>query len=694
MKQAPIIDKVVLRGYELTIEEVVAVARYGAEVSLAASARHKIERCRTVVDVLVEEQVVAYGINTGFGALRSYLIPQEEIALLQQNLIRSHACGVGEPFAPEVVRAAILLRANALARGNSGVCVATVAALLQLLNLGICPVVPCQGSVGASGDLCPLSHIALVLIADADGQFFLHHPKQQEKTSRQKISPIPSTPQELAKVGFTPVILSYKEGLALNNGTQMMSAVACLALYDTWLLLHSAEMAFALSLEASQGVATSLDERIHRSRPLKFQQKVAKRLRGYIDGSAILTSPLNSAMLRQARQHCLALTQKLTTTDAKVTKTSKIKNDEAVPAKTIAMLKRLPDEIESLITAEQHWLDQHPHHHPWQISHDETSLRRVQVAVGKLATAIEACLPELAATPAGQQQLLQLEALERLVKQAAPAFCPIQDDYSFRCNCQVAACAWRAWDHACKIVAEEINAATDNPLIFPPQPPKKHKGSYRDWLRQHPDLCRQAVCSGGNFHGEPVGMVMDYLKIALCEIGSISERRIATLVDAHRSQGLPPFLADNPGLNSGLMIPQYTAAALVSENKILAHPATVDSIPTSAGAEDHVSMGTIAARHCAQVLNNVQQVVAIELFTAHQAVQFRLLKPGLLAKKLDHFFANLEIRNGNKTEIGIGFYTTDRVWAPMIYSLAEAIRHGQLEDYAVVAVKEGQAVKG
>jgi histidine ammonia-lyase len=671
------IQQVVVTGNDLSLAEVVAVARLGVPVSLAAESKTRIDRCRAVVEILVEEKIVAYGINTGFGALRNYVIPEDNIIELQRNLIRSHSCGVGIPFPSEVVKAAMLLRANALAKGNSGVRVAVVEALLAMLNLGICPVVPCQGSVGASGDLTPLSHIALVLMGDAGGLFYVGRPGQPAAGD---VAPRPSLPEELSRFGFTPVALSYKEGLALNNGTQMMTAIACLVLYDAYVLMHSAEMAAALSLEAEQGVATAFDARIHEVRPLAHQQEVAARLRQYVDKSAILTSMLNSSVVRQAEEMLEEFWHK----ERQKTRRKAIKKADGQPSRDWRdEIHALHDKISRLVSDEQTWVEQHVEAHPWQISHDTAGLSRVQQQVQAVQTDIYQIVEYHSELPPEARYLLQNLAV--LLHSAVVSMCPIQDDYSFRCHPQVIASAWRAWQHACEVASTEINSATDNPLIFPPEMPEqqKNKTSYREWLEQNIALCRNAVCSGGNFHGEPVGMVMDYLKIALAAVGNISERRVATLVDAHRSQGLPPFLTPDPGLNSGFMIPQYTAAALVSENKVLSHPATVDSIPTSANAEDHVSMGTIAARHCAEVLRNVGYIVAIELMTAHQALSFRRLKGGKLAQRLDKIFTELVVHSPQGDEQGIPFYRQDRVWTPVIETLACAVRQGKF-----AAIKE------
>ena len=457
-------------GEHLTLAEVVAVARAGAAVTLAPAALPAIAASRALVERIIAHGDTAYGINTGFGDLSRVAIPPARLAELQHNLLRSHAAGVGPALPRGVARAMVLLRANALAKGCSGVRPVVIERLLDLLNAGVTPVIPAQGSVGASGDLAPLAHLALVLIgegrATVDGE------------------ELPGA-VALQRRGLAPLTLAAKEGLALINGTQQMTAIGALALHDATVLLETAEVAAATSLEALRGTDTPFDPRIQAVRPHPGQTRVAGRLRALLAKSEIRASHRDPA------------------TDPRV-----------------------------------------------------------------------------------------------------------QDPYSLRCTPQVLGASWDALGYVRQVLTIELNSATDNPLCFADE------------------TDGGAVLSGGNFHGQPVAITMDLLKIAVAEIASISERRTYLLLDAARSD-LPPFLTRDPGLDSGFMTAQYTAAALVSENKVLAHPASVDSVPTSAGMEDHVSMGPIAARGAASIIANTARVLAIELLCAAQGVEFRApLRPG------------------------------------------------------------------
>ncbi len=450
-------------GNSLTIEDVTRVCREDIRVALDEGAKAGMEKSRAFVRKIVEEGRTVYGITTGVGELANQFIPRGKVEELQQNLIRSHATNVGAPFPEEVVRGIILLRANALAKGFSGVRVFLVETLLALLNKWVCPYIPSQGSVGASGDLSPLAHLALVLTGE--GECLLNGERA------------PSV-QVLQEAGIEPLSLQVKEGLALINGTQIMSALGCLVTTEASLLMKNAQIAGAMSLEALKGTSKAFDDKIHQVRPHPGQIRCASNMRKLAAGSAIIAS------------------------------------------------------------------------------HKDCE--------------------------------------------------KVQDAYTLRCIPQVYGPILETIDYARKVLQVEINSATDNPLVFPEE---------------------EEVISGGNFHGEPLAFIMDYLGIALAEIGDISERTVDRLVNPHVS-GLPPFLAHNSGLNSGFMISQYTAAALVSENKVLAHPASVDSIPTSAGQEDHVSMGSIAARHAWDILHNVEYVLAIEMLTAAQGMDFHPFKPG------------------------------------------------------------------
>lgn len=453
-----------LDGHSLTLDEVIRVARGCESVELSETGRRQVERSRAVVEKLLDSEQPVYGISTGFGDLSKIWISPPEREKLQRNLILSHAAGVGESLPQDVVRAAMLMRANSLAKGYSGIRPQTVDMLLAMLNKGVYPAVPCKGSVGASGDLSPLSHIALVIMGE--GRAFVQ-------------GKVVSGREALLTAGLQPLALGGKEGLALINGTQIMTAVGALVWHDAADLLKAADIAAAMSLEALRGTRTAFDLRISQVRPHLGQLATCKNMLKLTDDSRIMES----------HEHC-----------------------------------------------------------------------------GK-----------------------------------------VQDAYSLRCIPQVHGASRDALRRTLETLSIEMNSATDNPLILPDT---------------------GEVISGGNFHGQPVALVMDHMKIAIAEIGSISERRINRMLDAHLSD-LPPFLTAYPGVDSGLMITQYTAAALVSENKVLAHPACVDSIPTSANQEDHVSMGTIAARQAREMLENVRQVIAIEMLVATQGLDFlRPLEPG------------------------------------------------------------------
>jgi histidine ammonia-lyase len=458
--------EVQIDGETLTIEDVVGVARENAKVSISEKAKKRVRKCRETLEKLVDKNQVIYGVNTGFGALSNIVIPPQSLKQLQANLIRSHSAGVGKPLRTDVVRALMLLRANTLAKGYSGIRLETLEAIVEMLNKGVHPIIPSKGSVGASGDLAPLSHMVLVLIGEGEAEYKGEIMKGREA---------------MEKAGIKPIQLEVKEGIALNNGTQLMSAIAALTLYDAENLIKTAEVAAALTLEALLGVHDAFDEKIQKVRPYEGQEKTAENIRKLISGSKLIHTG----------------------------------------AQAMEKLQR-------------------PH-----------------------------------------------------------------DAYSLRCIPQVLGAARDAIAYVRKVVETEINSATDNPLIFP----------------------EEAVClSGGNFHGQPISLAMDFLGIALAMVGNMSERRITRLMDEKLNNGLPAFLIPleaKKGVSSGLMTLQYTAAALASENKVLAHPACVDSIPTSANFEDFVSMGATAAQKTMQILENTQYIVAIELLCAAQALEYR-----------------------------------------------------------------------
>ena len=494
---------ILLDGNTLRLEEVVQVARGMAEVGLSEQGREQILISRAIVDKILASEEPVYGISTGFGAFSRVFVSKEEREKLQRNLILSHAAGVGENLPEDVVRAAMLLRANSLAKGYSGIKLATVEMLLAMLNHRIHPAIPAKGSVGASGDLAPLAHMVLVMLGE--GEAFAG-------------GRLMSGGQALATAGLAPVVLGGKEGLALINGTQIMTAVGCMVWRDAVDLMKVADVAAALCLEALRGTRTAFDPRISQVRPHAGQVATTANVLRLTDDSRIIASHSN---------------------------------------------------------------------------------------------------------------------------------CPkVQDAYSLRCVPQVHGASKDALRRVEETLLVEINAATDNPLIMPDT--------------------GEAV-SGGNFHGQPIALVMDYLKLALAEIGNISERRTNRLLDPHLSD-LPPFLTAYPGVDSGLMITQYTAAALVSENKVLVHPASADSIPTSANQEDHVSMGTIAARQAREILENVRLILAIECLAAAQGVDF--LAP--LAPGAGTGAAHRTIRQA------VPHLEEDRIPAPDIGAICRLISDGSL----------------
>ncbi|MCG3210412.1 MAG: Histidine ammonia-lyase [Anaerolineae bacterium] len=457
---------IILDGQSLTIEDVIAVA-YGQpdqpHVELAPAAAKQVERAAGAVEQLLARGEIAYGITTGFGAFKDRIISPEQVAALQHNILVSHAVGAGNPFDAPTTRAIMLIRANTLARGHSGIRLSTLQRLLDLLNAGVHPRIPEKGSLGASGDLAPLAHMGLVLIGLGEAEFG---------------GELLPGDEALRRAGLEPVTLAAKEGLALTNGTTVMCALGTLAVHRARRLSRVADVAGCLSLEALHGTVLAFDERIHRVRPHPRQINCAAYLR------KLLT---NSEFTRH---------------------------------------------------------------------HDPTN---------------------------------------------------VQDAYTLRCIPQVHGAVRDAIAYARWVVDIELNAVTDNPLIFIDD-----------------DSGEITVLSGGNFHGEPLAIAMDYLSIALTELGNISERRIMRLTDeASNAHVLPAFLTKNGGLNSGFMITQYTAAALATENKVLAHPASVDTIPTSANVEDHVSMGCTAALQTRQILDNVEHILAIELLAAAQGIDFR-----------------------------------------------------------------------
>ncbi len=468
--------KLKIDGKSLTLDKIEFFINENPKIELTAESKRNVIKARKIIDKWVAEDKVIYGVTTGFGEFANVKISQKDIEKLQENLIVSHAAGVGEPLPPFIVKIMMLLRLNALAQGHSGIRIETLELLIEMINNNIIPIVPSQGSVGSSGDLAPLSHLVLAMIGKGKVEVFDKVTEQTEEYTK----PVNAI-SALKKFGLKPVKLGAKEGLALNNGTQMMTAFASYICLKAKQLAQLADISGAMSHEVLRGTDNAYDLDLQKLRPYAGQIASANNMNALIKGSEIRTSHLE--------------------------------NDDRV-----------------------------------------------------------------------------------------------QDSYSLRCIPQIHGASRDSIDYVCSRIDIELNSVTDNPLIFPDK--EKH-------------------IEGGNFHGQPVALAMDFMKIALSELANVAERRIERLTNGSLSK-LPRFLTSKGGLNSGFMIAQYTAAALVSENKTLAHPASVDSIPTSANQEDHNSMGSIAARHCFQILKNVQRVIAIELLTAAQGLEFlKPLKPGI-----------------------------------------------------------------
>ncbi|MBU1343312.1 MAG: histidine ammonia-lyase [Proteobacteria bacterium] len=457
-------EHIVLNGSDFLLEDLVHIARNNVGIKISVESESRIHKARELIDRWVKQGERIYGVTTGFGALSNVTISYDDTKKLQKKILLSHAAGIGKPIDEDVVRAMIALRVNDFCRGNSGLRLETIEKLAQLLNKGIVPVVPEKGSVGASGDLVPMAHLALVLIGE--GEAFIDGKRMSGAAA-------------LKKKSILPLVLEAGEGIALINGTQFMIALGCLALHDALNLCKHADIAASMSLETLMGTRAAFDPRIHNARPHKGQILAAANMLRITDNSEIISS------------------------------------------------------------------------------HKDCSR--------------------------------------------------VQDAYTLRCSPQVHGASWDAFGYVDNVIRVEMNSSTENPLIFPES---------------------EEFLSGGNFHGQPLALACDFLGIAIAELANISERRIERLVNPQLS-GLPAFLIEDGGLNSGFMIGQYVAASLVSENKVLAHPASVDSIPTSANKEDHVSMGAIAARKCRDIVANTEEVIAIELLCAAQGIDlFTNMKAG------------------------------------------------------------------
>ncbi|MDO5033390.1 MAG: histidine ammonia-lyase [Eubacteriales bacterium] len=493
-----------LNGHDLTIEDIVAVSRFGKKVAISPASQEKILASEAIVAEIVASHAPVYGVSTGYGEFSTVRISEAENMVLQRNLIVSHACGVGEPFKEDEVRAIMLLRLNTLCSGYSGVSHEVPDILVEMLNQNIIPYIPKKGSLGASGDLANLAHMALTMLGEGE---VLEEGKRR-----------PSA-EVLQEKGLKPVTLKGKDGLAIINGTPVMTGLGVLALYDAEKLLRAANQGAALSFEALMGITAALDPRVHMVRP-----------------------------------------------------------------------------------------------HPGQIATAAYLLKMLE----------------------GSSSVNQREG-------------DVQDAYTLRCVPQVHGAVTDALSQIRQVLEIEINSVTDNPLVFPDN---------------------HDVISGGNFHGEPLALQLDFLAIAVAELADMAERRIERLVNPQLNYGLPAFLVEAGGVNSGFMIPQYTAASLVSENKILAHPASVDSIPSSANKEDHVSMGANAARKVGEIIMNVRDVLAIEWLVAAQACDLR--KVERLGQGTEQLYQ--EIRKQVK------FYDRDRVMYPDMHILSDLIKEASVLD--------------
>jgi histidine ammonia-lyase len=495
-----------LNGQQLTLQQIVDVASRKEQVTLGDAARLRVDEARRVVEDIVAQQRTVYGVNTGFGKLSDVSIAQADLRQLQLNLVRSHSCGLGEPLSEPEARAMLLLRANVLATGFSGARPLVIDTLIAMLERGVTPVVPEKGSVGASGDLAPLAHLALAAIGEGDA--FYDHERLPGRVALQRAQ-------------ISPLHLEVKEGLALLNGTQAMGAVGAIALHRAGKLVRLADVAGAMTLESLRGTPVAFDERIHVARPHAGQIAVAAHLRELLQESEI--------------------------------RNSHVDNDPRV-----------------------------------------------------------------------------------------------QDAYSLRCMPQVHGAVRTALAHATDVVQIESGSATDNPLVF------SETGE---------------VLSGGNFHGAPLALVFDYAAIALTDLISITERRIDRLVNPDANEGLPPFLTAQPGISSGFMMLQVTAVALLNEAKVLAHPASVDNVPTDGGKEDHVSMGMTSATKLRSIVKLAELVTAIELLAAAQALDYRApLAPGRGVKEAHRIVRSL-----------VEPLTADRSMSGDIEKLADAIRGEEFE---------------
>ncbi len=498
---------ITLNGSGLNLEKFIRISRFKEEVCIGDEQIKLVNKAHRYVKHVVDSEKPVYGINTGFGKLSDVPVGKKDVSKLQENLLKSHACGVGSPLSDEIVRGMMLLRVNALIRGNSGIRIQVLEKLVEMLNKDVCPVVFEKGSLGASGDLAPLSHMSLPIIGLGECYYKGKRMSTNEAFIKAEILPLEN--------------LKAKEGLSLINGTQAMTSIGAFALYDAMKLSKLSNISLSLTMEALRGIIDAFDDRVHQVRGHKGQIKAAAEVRDILKGSSNITKQ-------------------------------------------------------------------------------------------------------------GEER--------------------VQDAYSIRCAPQVHGATIDALDFIKEKIEIEMNAVTDNPIIFADD---------------------EIAISAGNFHGQPLALVFDYLGIAIAELANISERRLERLVNPALSNGLPPFLVTHPGINSGFMIVQYSAASLVSENKVLAHPASVDSIPSSANQEDHVSMGTIGARKAGSILENARKVIAMEIFTACQAIDLNgNLKLG-----------NKTIKAYNKIREYIPFINDDEIMYHHIHTCEDLVVSDELYDY-------------
>ena len=595
---------IILNGQSLSIDQVLRVAEDYAKVEIAPEAIENVIESQIFITKQVELGKIVYGVTTGFGINADKVIEQKDASDLQRNLLLSHACGVGKPFDEGIVRAIMLIRLNTLLAGHSGVRLETIRLLQQFLNFKIHPVIPEQGSVGASGDLCPLSHMAIPLM----GEGLVHFKGQKMRTAElYKLEDIQLINRQIelenqSREGhkkmplIAPIKLSYKEGIGLSNGTTLMVSLGVFGVSRAKKLMDKSILSAALLMEGHCSRPKAFDHKIHAVRKHSGQVEIAKRVRELTEGSTMIgIEPMD--ILKHFPKTIIVknadfsvLTNRLTQLQAHLRKQIEITNNLEIQIKAKNRLAR----VERLLNVEKA-----------QDFLDYENLDGVVEYIPKLF-----CDFLLKYMPT---ELKNREFWKDLVKIAKKKITP-QDAYSIRCFPQVFGASLKAIEHAEAVITEELNAVVDNPIIFLQNQilPDGTKVKYDD------------VISGGNFHGQPIALVLDYLKLAVAEMGNIMERQINKMVDAATNDGLPPFLIQDAGLHSGLMIPQYTAAAIVSENKVLVHPASADSIPTSANQEDHVSMGPIAGRQLLQIITNVQRILAIHILTAKQAVAIRL----------------------------------------------------------------------